>query len=95
MSTALLSFEHVAFGYTPARQIFTDLNYQLRRGTLTVILGPNEIGNHVLYMALGCCGLQPGGCCWKTVHWTRTPARNWAEESRLCRRRNASRIPTR
>jgi len=54
MSTALLSFEHVAFGYTPARQIFTDLNYQLRRGTLTVILGPNGIGKTtLLYMALG------------------------------------------
>ena len=58
MSASLLSFEHVAFGYTRSRKIFTDLNYQLRRGTLTVILGPNGIGKTtLLYMALG--WLQP------------------------------------
>jgi len=44
MSASLLSFEHVAFAYPHGRPIFSDLNYQLRRGTLTVVLGPNGIG---------------------------------------------------
>jgi iron complex transport system ATP-binding protein len=58
MSASLLSFEHAAFGYTRSKPIFTDLNYQLRRGTLTVILGPNGIGKTtLLYLALG--WLQP------------------------------------
>lgn len=58
MSADLLKFEHVAFGYTRTKHVFTDLNYQLRRGTLTVILGPNGIGKTtLLYMALG--WLQP------------------------------------
>ncbi|MEN6554929.1 MAG: ABC transporter ATP-binding protein [Anaerolineaceae bacterium] len=58
MSVNLLSFDHVAFGYSQARPIFSDLNYQLRRGTLSVILGPNGIGKTtLLYMALG--WLQP------------------------------------
>jgi len=58
MNANLLSFEHAAFGYTRSKPIFTDLNYQLRRGTLTVILGPNGIGKTtLLYLALG--WLQP------------------------------------
>jgi len=58
MSASLLSFEHVAFAYPHGRPIFSDLNYQLRRGTLTVVLGPNGIGKTtLLYMALG--WLQP------------------------------------
>jgi len=58
MSGALVSFEQVTFGYTRSRQIFTGLNFQLRRGALTVVLGPNGIGKTtLLYMALG--WLQP------------------------------------
>ena len=54
MSAALLSFEGVAFGYSRQRQVFTDLNYDLEKGSLAVLLGPNGAGKTtLLYMALG------------------------------------------
>ena len=54
MSEALLSFEGVAFGYSRQRQVFTDLNYDLEKGSLAVLLGPNGAGKTtLLYMALG------------------------------------------
>jgi len=54
MSETLLSFEGVAFGYSRQRKVFTDLNYDLEKGSLAVLLGPNGAGKTtLLYMALG------------------------------------------
>ena len=54
MSTALLSFEGVAFGYSRQHMIFSGLDYDLEKGSLAVLLGPNGAGKTtLLYMALG------------------------------------------
>ena len=49
MSEPLLSFEAVAFGYSRQRQVFTDLNYDLEKGSLAVLLGPNGAGKTTLF----------------------------------------------
>lgn len=55
MSTDLLSFHHVEFGYDrKTKPLFSDLDFSLKAGGVTVILGPNGAGKStLLLLAMG------------------------------------------
>ena len=54
MSTPILSFQNVTFGYQRTRPILQEVSFDLRPGRVTAILGPNGAGKTtLLYLALG------------------------------------------
>ncbi len=55
MSTPLLAFDRVHFGYQPdGRMVLRDLSLEIQPGTVTAILGPNGAGKTtLLHLALG------------------------------------------
>jgi iron complex transport system ATP-binding protein len=55
MSTSLLAFDHIGFGYQPnGRQVLHALSLEIQPGTVTAILGPNGAGKTtLLHLALG------------------------------------------
>jgi iron complex transport system ATP-binding protein len=61
MTTALLSFDHISFGYQPnGRRVLRALSLDVQPGTVTAILGPNGAGKTtLLHLALG--WLRPQG----------------------------------
>ena len=48
MTSPLLSFRSVTFGYQPAQPILQDVNFDLRPGRIAAILGPNGAGKTTL-----------------------------------------------
>lgn len=54
MSSPLLSFQDVTFGYQPSRPILQNVSFDLQPGRILAILGPNGAGKTtLLYLALG------------------------------------------
>ncbi len=54
MSSPILSFQDVSFGYQRTRPILQGVRFDLRPGRVTAILGPNGAGKTtLLYLALG------------------------------------------
>jgi iron complex transport system ATP-binding protein len=54
MTSVILSFQSVYFGYQRARPILKNINFNLHPGRITAILGPNGVGKTtLLYLALG------------------------------------------
>lgn len=62
MNTALLTFDHIRFGYSPKNAaVLPDLCLEVQPGTVTAILGPNGAGKTtLLHLVLGWLKPQAG-----------------------------------
>ena len=48
MTNPIVSFRNVSFGYHPSHPVLQDVNFDLRSGRITAILGPNGVGKTTL-----------------------------------------------
>ncbi len=86
MNAAMLSFQNVSFGYGRVRPILRGINFDLRPGRITAILGPNGVGKTtLLYLALGWLSAWNGD-----IHLNGSPLRSY---SRLERGRWLALVP--
>jgi iron complex transport system ATP-binding protein len=62
MSTPLLAFDQISFGYSPRfKTVLRSLSLEIQPGTVTAILGPNGAGKTtLLHLALGWLAPQSG-----------------------------------